>query len=92
MKKVAEEIAARQAWSHPGPRANFISVLSLAWPDGTTQDYEGKVHGVLVWPARGANGFGYDSMFLPDGESETFGEMNPQRKNVISHRARAFAT
>ena len=92
MKKVAEEIAARQAWSHPGPRANFVSVLSLAWPDGTTHEYEGKVHGVLVWPARGANGFGYDPMFLPDGEAQTFGEMDPQRKNAISHRAIAFAT
>ena len=92
MKKVSDEIATRQAWSDPGPRANFISVLSLAWPNGATQEYEGKVHGVLVWPPRGANGFGYDSMFLPDGETLTFGEMDPQRKNAISHRARAFAT
>ena len=92
MKKVADEITARNAWTSPGPRANFISVLSLAWPDGTTQEYTGKVHGVLVWPPRGSNGFGYDSMFQADGETITFGEMDPQRKNAISHRAQAFAT
>ena len=91
MKKVAEEVTARHGWSHPGPRANFISVLSLAWPDGTTQEYAGRIHGVLVWPPRGANGFGYDSMFQADGEDITFGEMDPQRKNAISHRAQAFA-
>ena len=91
MKKVAEEVAARHGWAKPGPRANFISVLSLAWPDGTTQEYTGKIHGILVWPPRGANGFGYDSMFQADGETITFGEMDPQRKNAISHRAQAFA-
>lgn len=91
MKKVAEEVTARHGWSHPGPRANFISVLSLAWPDGTTQEYTGRIHGHLVWPPRGANGFGYDSMFQADGESITFGEMDPARKNAISHRAQAFA-
>ena len=91
MKKVAEEVTARHGWGKPGPRANFISVLSLAWPDGTTQDYTGKIHGVLVWPPRGANGFGYDSMFQADGEALTFGEMEPQHKNLISHRAEAFA-
>jgi XTP/dITP diphosphohydrolase len=91
MKKVAEEITSRHGWTHPGPRANFISVLSLAWPDGTSQEFTGKIHGVLVWPPRGANGFGYDPMFLADGEALTFGEMDPERKNAISHRARAFA-
>ena len=92
MKKVADEVSARNGWTPPGPRANFISVLSLAWPNGTTQVYTGKVHGVLVWPPRGSNGFGYDSMFQADGETITFGEMDPQRKNEISHRAQAFAT
>ncbi|MEQ1698037.1 MAG: non-canonical purine NTP pyrophosphatase [Hyphomicrobiaceae bacterium] len=91
MKKVAEEITARHGWVHPGPRANFISVLSLAWPDGTTQEYAGRIHGHLVWPPRGNNGFGYDSMFQADGETITFGEMDPVRKNAISHRAQAFA-
>jgi XTP/dITP diphosphohydrolase len=91
MNKVADEITARHGWTHPGPKANFISVLSLAWPDGTTADYEGRIDGILVWPPRGANGFGYDAMFQPDGHEQTFGEMDPGTKNAISHRARAFA-
>lgn len=91
MRKVAEEITQRHGWAAPGPRANFISVLCLAWPDGETAVFEGKVHGHLVWPARGGNGFGYDPMFVADGESLTFGEMEPAGKYAISHRTRAFA-
>jgi XTP/dITP diphosphohydrolase len=49
------------------------------------------VHGTLIWPPRGTRGFGYDPMFLPDGFDTTFGEMDPDRKHEISHRARAFA-
>jgi XTP/dITP diphosphohydrolase len=91
MKRVGDEITARYGWSAPGPRANFISVLCLAWPDGTTRHFEGKVYGCLVWPPRGGNGFGYDPMFVPDGGTETFGEMQPEEKYAISHRTRAFA-
>ena len=91
MQMVADEVGMRHRWSGLGPRANFISVLSLALPDGTSHEFTGTIHGVLVWPPRGANGFGYDPMFLPDGEALTFGEMDPQRKNAISHRAKAFA-
>jgi XTP/dITP diphosphohydrolase len=91
MRKVAEEITARHGWTRPGPRANFISVLCLAWPDGETQEFEGTIDGVLVWPGRGGNGFGYDPMFLADGEEQTFGEMEPARKYAMSHRTRAFA-
>jgi len=91
MKKVADEISARNGWGSPAPKANFISVLCLAWPDGETQIFEGKVFGHLVWPARGGNGFGYDPMFVADGETKTFGEMEPAEKYAISHRTRAFA-
>ena len=91
MKKVADEISARNVWGPPAPQANFISVLCLAWPDGETQIFEGKVFGHLVWPPRGGNGFGYDPMFVPDGAAETFGEMQPADKYAISHRTRAFA-
>lgn len=91
MKKVADEISLRNAWGPPAPRANFISVLCLAWPDGETQIFEGKVFGHLVWPPRGGNGFGYDPMFVPDGATRTFGEMEPADKYAISHRTRAFA-
>ncbi len=71
-------------------RAHFVCALSLAWPDGHVESFEGFVHGTLVWPARGNQGFGYDPMFLPNDHSETFGEMDPQAKHDISHRARAF--
>jgi XTP/dITP diphosphohydrolase len=92
MRRVAEEIRARGGWD-PGapPRANFTAVLCLAWPDGETALFEGKVYGHLVWPPRGMKGFGYDPMFVPDGHNVTFGEMEPDAKHAISHRARAFA-
>jgi XTP/dITP diphosphohydrolase len=90
MRKVAEEVTQRQGWAAPGPRANFVCALCLAWPDGQAEFFEGRVDGVLVWPARGGQGFGYDPMFQPDGEDETFGEMEPARKHAMSHRARAF--
>jgi XTP/dITP diphosphohydrolase len=72
-------------------RAHFICALALAWPDGHVESFEGRVDGTLVWPPRGTRGFGYDPMFLPEGGSLTFGEMEPEAKHRISHRARAFA-
>src|SRR6185312_11128697 len=91
MQRVADEIKARNAWGPPAPRANFVSALCLAWPDGETRIFEGKVFGHLVWPPRGGNGFGYDPMFVADGATQTFGEMEPAQKYAISHRTRAFA-
>jgi XTP/dITP diphosphohydrolase len=92
MQRVAEEIRARGGWdADAAPRANFTAALCLAWPDGETAVFEGKVYGHLVWPPRGTKGFGYDPMFVADGESLTFGEMEPDAKHRISHRARAFA-
>jgi XTP/dITP diphosphohydrolase len=70
--------------------ASFVAVLALAWPDGDTQLFRGEVHGTLTWPPRGDRGFGYDPMFVPAGETLTFGEMDPGKKHQISHRARAF--
>lgn len=92
MRWVADEVGERKGWAPPGPRANFTAVLCLAWPDGTSEAFEGKVYGHLVWPPRGTKGFGYDPMFVADGETLTFGEMEPAAKHAISHRARAFAT
>ena len=71
--------------------AHFVCALSLAWPDGHTETFEGRVDGTLVWPPRGDRGFGYDAMFLPLDSDTTFGEMNPAAKHAISHRADAFA-
>lgn len=75
----------------PEPRsARFRSTLVLAWPDGHDEVFEGKVEGHLVWPMRGALGHGYDPMFQPEGYDITFAEMDPAKKNEISHRADAF--
>ena len=72
-------------------RAWFVAALCLGWPDGHTETFVGRVDGTRVWPPRGNKGFGYDPMFLPEGGSHTFGEMEPAAKHVQSHRARAFA-
>jgi len=71
-------------------RATFITVLALAWPDGHVEYIEGNVHGTIVWPKRGENGFGYDPIFQPDGEDRTFGEMTQDEKQGMSHRAKAL--
>ena len=72
-------------------RAHFICALAIAWPDGDTLTFEGRVDGHLIWPQRGELGFGYDPMFIPEGHDQTFGEMDPARKHSMSHRAKAFA-
>jgi XTP/dITP diphosphohydrolase len=70
--------------------ANFTCALALASPEDKAQVFEGKVFGTLTWPPRGTRGFGYDPIFVPEGYKETFGEMEPELKDAISHRARAF--
>jgi XTP/dITP diphosphohydrolase len=79
-----EEIGAadRTAW--------FTSALAVAWPDGPCVVVEGVVDGHLTFPPRGARGFGYDPLFIPNGGALTFGEMEPAAKDAISHRTRAF--
>ena len=73
-----------------GRDAHFVCALSLCWPDGHIETFEGRVDGTLLWPPRGTRGFGYDAMFLPWGGEQTFGEMDPDAKHAISHRAEAF--
>jgi XTP/dITP diphosphohydrolase len=90
MQRVHDELVKRQGWNGEPLRANFISVLCLAWPDGATELFEGKVYGHVVWPPRGTNGFGYDPIFVAEGQALTFGEMEPAKKYAISHRTRAF--
>jgi XTP/dITP diphosphohydrolase len=70
--------------------AHFVCALSLAWPDGHTEEFEGKVFGSVVHPPRGDQGFGYDAMFVPRGFDISFGEMAPADKHAMSHRAKAF--
>ena len=71
-------------------RARFVCALSIAWPDGHTETVEGTIDGVLTWPPRGDRGFGYDPVFVPEGGTVTFAEMDPDAKHAISHRAVAF--
>ncbi len=73
------------------PAARFVCALAIAWPnDGQTETFDGRVDGTLVWPPRGNKGFGYDPMFVPVGHDQTFGELDPELKHRISHRADAF--
>jgi XTP/dITP diphosphohydrolase len=91
MKKVADEITQRHGWTAPGPPANFTCALCLAVPGRAPQIFEGRIAGHLVWPPRGTRGFGYDPMFMAVGHTQTFGEIAPEAKHAISHRAIAFA-
>ncbi|MFF8801320.1 MULTISPECIES: RdgB/HAM1 family non-canonical purine NTP pyrophosphatase [unclassified Methylobacterium] len=94
MARIAAELDSRGATDR---RAHFVSALVLAWPDGHTELFEGRVFGDLVAP-RGSLGFGYDPMFRPEGMDRTFGEISSEEKhgvdwqsgNALSHRARAF--
>lgn len=88
MKKVEqrlEEVGAEDfsAW--------FTCALAVAWPDGPAVVVEGRVDGTLVFPGRGDRGHGYDPIFRALGQEITFGEMDADKKDQISHRARAFA-
>ncbi len=97
MRNIEEKLQQRGATAPEQRRAHFVAVLSLAQPDGSARQWRGEIHGTLVWPPRGTEGFGYDPMFLPEGESRTFGEMSATEKHgwkpggtALSHRARAF--
>jgi len=97
MRQIEELLQAKGALSPAQRQAWFISALTVAWPDGQLAEVEGRVDGQLVWPPRGNMGFGYDAMFLPEGETRTFGELTREEKHGLpplgrglSHRARAF--
>jgi XTP/dITP diphosphohydrolase len=74
-----------------GHDAHFVCALALAWPDGHVEVFEGRVDGTISWPPRGTKGFGYDAIFQPNGHTVSFGEMDPEQKHAMSHRADAFA-
>ena len=71
--------------------AHFVCALSLAWPDGHVEGFEGRVDGDICWPPKGEKGFGYDPIFQPKGYDFRFAEMEPDAKHNMSHRADAFA-
>ena len=85
MERVQRELADKDRHAH------FVAVLALAWPDRDIAAFRGEVYGQLTWPPRGERGFGYDPIFIADGYDQTFGELDPDLKHRISHRARAFA-
>jgi XTP/dITP diphosphohydrolase len=97
MNRIQTLLIQRGAREPAQRRAHFVAALCLAWPDGHTETFEGRVDGVAIWPPRGNRGFGYDPLFLPDGFDRTFGEMDAEEKHGLppkgqglSHRARAF--
>jgi len=97
MARIERLLQERGALQPAQRRAHFVSALCVAWPDGHVEEVEAMAGGTLVWPPRGAAGFGYDPMFLPDGHTRTFGEMTSIEKHGLpplglglSHRARAF--
>jgi XTP/dITP diphosphohydrolase len=87
MKRVWRELEERGASDRS---ARFVCALALAEPNGETHVFEGEARGEIVWPPRGEKGFGYDPIFVANGESRTFGEMTHEEKLPLTHRARAF--
>jgi XTP/dITP diphosphohydrolase len=97
METIEEKLRERGATTPERRKAHFVSALCVAWPDGHAEEFEARVTGTVVWPPRGDQGFGYDPIFLPDGQQRTFGEMSREEKHGLpphgkglSHRARAF--
>ncbi len=87
----ASELIKEKLLNKDDYRAKFVCVLTLAWPDMYSETFRGEVSGKLTFPPKGNNGFGYDPIFIPDGYNKTFGEMNNEIKDTISHRALAFS-
>jgi XTP/dITP diphosphohydrolase len=87
MARVERELKEKNATDRG---AKFVSALALALPHEPPRIFEGEVHGTLTFPPRGTNGFGYDPIFVPDGGTLTFGEMEPAKKLAMNHRSRAF--
>ena len=71
-------------------KARFICAISIAFPDGKSFEFQGKVEGHISFPARGKKGFGYDPIFIPKGENKTFAQIGKIKKNKMSHRYDAF--
>lgn len=98
MARVEEALQNAGATVDAQRTGRFVAVLCLCDPQGYADYYRGEAEGTLVWPPRGADGFGYDPAFRPLGHARTFGEMNAEEKHgwrpgmaeALSHRARAF--
>ena len=90
MRNVEEKLQAAGATLPAQRKGQFKCTLCVMWPDGEERYYEGVAHGQLVWPPRGALGHGYDPVFVPDGQPQTFAEMTHGKKNSLSHRGLAL--
>jgi XTP/dITP diphosphohydrolase len=98
MKKTEDFLQAKDAVTPEARKGRFVAVICLAQPDGSAEYFRGEAEGTLIWPPRGDKGFGYDPVFMPDGFTQTFGEMTAAQKHgwkpgqptPLSHRARAF--
>ena len=85
IRRIEEGLIGKEDFS-----AYVICALALAWPDGHVEIFEGRCDGHLVFPGRGPHEFGYDPIFIPQGDNRTFAEMTPAEKALVSHRANAF--
>lgn len=70
--------------------ARFVCVIAIAYNGEVIETFEGEIRGTIGFEPRGENGFGYDPVFIPEGETRTFAELSSEEKNRISHRANAF--
>ena len=83
METVEQKLDEAGATTPAQRTAHFVSALCVAWPDGHVEEFEARVDGTIVWPPRGDLGFGYDPIFLPDGQTRTFGEMPSEEKHGL---------
>ncbi|QPC86228.1 RdgB/HAM1 family non-canonical purine NTP pyrophosphatase [Mesorhizobium sp. NBSH29] len=98
MQKTEDMLRQRRVTTEAERSGRFVAVICLCQPDGEAEYFRGEAEGHLVWPPRGEKGFGYDPIFVPQGFSQTFGEMTAEEKHgwkpgeteALSHRARAF--
>lgn len=89
-QRICDELS-KKGLSIEGAEAAFVAVLAMVWPDGHEEVAEGRIEGHLTFPPRGEGGFGYDPVFMPNGETRTFAEMTPEEKGQYSHRMQALA-
>lgn len=90
-RRIHDELVARfGSFAAADRRAAFVCVLALALPEGETALFGGRIDGEIVFPPRGEAGFGYDPIFVPQGESRTFAEMSSAEKDAVSHRGQAL--
>jgi XTP/dITP diphosphohydrolase len=90
IKKVFKEMSnVKKNWENDN-KAKFVCCLTLFWPNGKYYTSQGEVEGKISKIKKGNKGFGYDPIFIPNGYSKTFGEMDPKKKILIDHRHNAF--